>query len=400
MSYFEHLELLPPDPILSLTWAFKKEKNPHKVDLSVGIYHNANLDKEILKCVKKAEEALLKLEIDKAYLPVEGNPVFIKDTEKLIFGSELAEQLKGRIIGAQTPGGTGALRMGGEFLKYSGLENIAFPSPTWANHPTIFNRCKMKADFYPYYCTETNSLEFDKMMPHLKKLPKKTVILLHACCHNPTGCDLSKEQWNDILTVVKKNGLLPFFDSAYQGLGDNLNDDAYGVRLFARSGIEMLVAYSFSKILGLYGERTGAVFAILSNEKVAKNAATNLKLVIRGNYSNPPRHGGAIASYIFNHPELKNMWRAELSIMQRRITEMRHLFTTKLVDAAKIVDYRHIQDRKGMFCYTGLRKSQVARLKEEYGIYMPGSGRVNVTGLNEDNVHYVVDAIINVTEKS
>lgn len=399
MSDFKHLQPLPPDPILSLTWAFKKETNPNKVDLSVGIYHNKNLDKEVLRCVKKAEEALVSLELDKSYLPVEGDPSYIQKTLEILLGDTLTKEHGSRVFGTQSPGGTGALRIGGEFLYYSGFEHIVFPSPTWANHPTIFNRARLKEDFYPYYDTKTNELEFDQMIDALEKLNEKTIVLLHACCHNPTGCDLSKEQWMKILEVCKKKKLFPFFDCAYQGLGDNLIDDAYGVRLFAESGMEMIVSYSFSKTLGLYGERTGAVFFFFENEKIAKDAGTNAKLIIRGNYSNPPMHGSSIASYVFNHPDLFLMWKSELSSMQRRITEMRELFVTKLLDKAKVVDYRHIQNRKGMFSYTGLSKMQVMLLKEEYGIYMPATGRVNVTGLNEDNVDYVVDAILSVTEK-
>lgn len=397
MGHFGHIETLPPDPILELMWAFKRDARQKKVDLSVGIYYNDKLQLEILKCVKQTEEALLQLETDKAYLPIDGHPGFINETKKLLFGETLFNKLGKNIYGTQTVGGTGALRMGGEFLAKTLNTTIHVSDPTWANHVTMFPRAGLKVETYPYYDFKSHEIVFDKMIKHLKMLPPKSIVLLHGCCHNPTGCDPTEEQWKEISSVMQKKKLIPFFDMAYQGFGDGLEEDAFGVRYFAEQGHEMLVAFSYAKIFGLYAERVGALFFVAGSEHEAQAAGTNIKSLIRSNYSNPPKHGAAVVYYVLTHGPLKELWMAELAVMRRRIQNMRLMFCDALCEKDAGKDYRYMNDKKGMFCFTGLEKYQVNRLMEEYGIYMMQTGRINITGLNEQNIADVVDAITKVS---
>ncbi|MEI8300252.1 MAG: amino acid aminotransferase [Chlamydiota bacterium] len=398
MGYFSHMETLPHDSIFELMWAFKRDPRPKKIDLSVGIYYNQQLGLDILKSVKKAEEAFVELEVEKAYLPIDGNSSFIEGTKKLLFGEVLTTRLGGAIYGAQTVGGTASLRVGGEFLAKAVSSVIHLSDPTWANHPAIFARAGLKTAIYPYYSMQTNRLVFDDMMQYLKTLPPKSVVLLHGCCHNPTGCDPTQQQWKEISSLMLKKQLIPFFDVAYQGFGDGLEEDAFAVRYFAEQGHEMLISFSYSKIFGLYAERVGALFLVAASEKEAVIGSTHIRALIRANYSNPPKHGAVIVSYVLNDEKLKALWLSELEKMRRRIIDMRSLLYDILSEKTKRKDYTYLSDAKGMFCFTGLEKSQVERLIDEYGIYMLKTGRINVTGLNEDNIHYVGDAIIKVSE--
>jgi aspartate/tyrosine/aromatic aminotransferase len=398
MGYFDHMETLPPDSIFELMWAFKRDPRPKKIDLSVGIYYNDQLGLDLLKSVKKAEEALVQLEREKAYLPIDGNHSFIEVTKQLLFGEALINRLGGAIYGAQTVGGTASLRVGGEFLAKALSTVIHLSNPTWANHQQIFTRAGLQTAIYPYYSMHTNTLQFDEMMEQLKILPSKSLVLLHGCCHNPTGCDPTEQQWKEISSLMLKKKLIPFFDVAYQGFGDGLEEDAFAVRYFAEQGHEMLVSFSYSKIFGLYAERVGALFLVASSEKEASVGATHIRALIRANYSNPPKHGAAVVSYVLNNPGLKELWLSELGKMRRRIVDMRGLLYDILSEKALIKDYSYLSGTKGMFCFTGLEKSQVERLIDEYGIYMLKTGRINVTGLNEDNIEYIGDAIIKVSE--
>lgn len=397
MGYFTHLETLPPDPILELMWAFKKDPRQKKIDLSVGIYYGEHPQLEVLKCVKKAEEALLQLEADKAYLPIDGHAGFINDIKKLLFGEKLCGKIGKNIYGAQTVGGTGALRVGGEFLAKTLNTTLYVSDPTWANHITMFPRANLKVGTYPYYDFEKNKIDFDKMMEHLNTLPQNSIILLHGCCHNPTGCDPTEEQWKALSSLMLRKKLVPFFDMAYQGFGDGLDEDAFAVRYFAEQGHEMLVAFSCAKIFGLYAERVGALFFVGENEHLAQAASTNIKSLIRSNYSNPPKHGAAVVSYIFNHPGLKELWISELNAMRHRIQKMRSMFSSALSQNIKSRDCRYIDSTKGMFCFTGLQRHQVERLIEEFGLYMVKTGRINLTGLNESNLSDVIEAIVQVS---
>lgn len=397
MGHFNHLETLPPDPILELMWAFKRDTRPKKIDLSVGIYYNDRLELEILKSVSKAQEVLLQLETDKAYLPIDGHPGFISETKRLLFGDTLSERLGKAVYGAQTVGGTGALRVGGEFLAKTIGNTIYVSDPTWANHMTMFPRTNLRVETYPYYDFKRHALAFDQMLGYLKKLPEKSIVLLHGCCHNPTGRDLTGGQWKELSEMMLKHKLIPFFDMAYQGFGEGLEEDAFGIRFFAEQGHEMLVAFSYAKIFGLYAERVGALMVVTRNEYEAQTVGTHIKSLIRSNYSNPPKHGAAIVAYVLGHDALHSLWKAELEGMRRRIQNMRQMFVSALMSRSPSKDYRFLDLTKGMFCFTGLQQHEVERLVEEYGIYMLKTGRINITGLNEDNIHEVVEAISKVS---
>jgi len=396
MGYFSHMETLPPDSVFELMWAFKKDPRPNKVDLSVGIYYNERLELEILQTVKKAEEALLQLEGEKAYLPIDGNACFIEETKKLLFGETLTLQLGGRLYGAQTVGGTAALRVGAEFLGKVFSGTIHVSDPTWANHPAIFAKAGFVAAPYPYYCKETHRVQVDKMLAYLEKLPPKSIVLLHGCCHNPTGCDLTQEQWKKVSSLMLKHKLIPFFDMAYQGFGEGLEEDAFAVRYFAEQGHEMFVSFSYAKIFGLYAERVGALLFLASDTKEAEIAATHIRALIRANYSNPPKHGAAVVAYVLSNPILQKLWRVELDNMRRRIMDMKELVYDILKEKVSSKNFNYLCDTKGMFCFTGLNTMQVERLIEEFGIYLLKTGRINVTGLNENNCSYVGEAIAKV----
>jgi len=397
MGYFDHLETLPPDPILELMWAFKRDTRPKKIDLSVGIYCNDKLEPEILKSVLKAEEALLQLETNKSYLPIDGHVGFIEETKKLIFGEKLAAELGASLYGAQTVGGTGALRVAGEFLAGAISKTIYVSHPTWANHMTMFAKAGLETKTYPYYDLQKHSLSFDAMIEALKKLPAKTIILLQGCCHNPTGYDLTKEQWKELSCVMLQKQLIPLFDMAYQGFGDGLEEDAFAVRHFAQEGHEMLVAFSYAKIFGLYAERVGALMIVMSDKKAAAPITSHIKALMRANYSNPPKHGASIVAYVLTHDALKKLWLAELSSMRSRIKTMRSMLAQALMQKIPTKDYRYIDKTKGMFCFLNLEASQVQRLMEEEAIYMTRNGRISVTGLSEENLPVVVNAIRAVT---
>jgi aspartate/tyrosine/aromatic aminotransferase len=396
MGYFSHLETLPPDPILELMWVFKRDSRPKKIDLSVGIYYNDHLKLEVLKSVKQAEEAFFNLEKEKAYLPIDGHAGFIQETKKLLFGERLAHALGNRAYGAQTVGGTGALRVGGEFLAKTINTTIYVSDPTWANHVTMFPRAGLKVGTYPYYDFNSHEILFDKMLEYLEGLPPKSIILLHGCCHNPTGCDLTKQQWKTLSLLMREKQLIPFFDMAYQGFGDGLEEDAFGVRCFAEDGHEMLVAFSYAKIFGLYSERVGALFFVAGKEAEAQVASTHIKSLIRSNYSNPPKHGAALVYYVLETPPLKALWLKELSAMRERIQRMRLRLCDALCDRNTSKDYRYMNRMKGMFCLTGLGYAQVDQLMEGHGLYMLRNGRINVTGLNEDNLTDIVESIAKV----
>ena len=393
---FKHISEAPADPIFGLIADFAADPRPDKVLLCVGVYVDEHLDSPIMKVVKKAEKNLVAKEKTKTYLPIEGEKQFLNKLGSLIFGDFFWSTNRECIVAAQTPGGTGALRIGGEFLKKEMGEKISISDPTWANHRGIFSACGMRLDSYPYYSLQTQKLEFKRFMEHIEGLTTGTVVLLHACCHNPTGADLSLDQWKMVSDLFLAKGLIPFFDFAYQGLGEGIEEDARAVRLFAEAGHQMLVAYSLSKNFGLYAERTGGLFILTEEALFASHVLSKLKTFIRTTYSNPPLHGAAIAGEILSNPQLKREWEEELGEMRARISKMRKLFCERLIEKSLKRDFRFLLDRSGMFCFTGLDKSEVGRLREEFGIYMTQDGRVNITGLNEDNLDKVVDAILKV----
>ncbi len=399
MSFFNHLEMLPPDPIFGLVKAFQEDKNPNKADLTVGIYYNEDLKPEVLKVVKEAEKALVDLEKTKTYLPIDGDQFYLEGTLKLLFGEDLASSEGYRTYCAQSVGGTGALRVVAQTLKEFVTDEIYIPAPTWPNHLKVFKSAGLEVKTYPYYNNKSHQIEFEEMLKTISKIKEGSAILFHGCCHNPTGKDPTKQQWEELSKLILEKKLIPVFDVAYQGFGESLDEDAWAVRHFVKAGHELFACYSYSKIFGLYAERVGAVFAVTSDEKTKKILATNVKPLIRGNYSNPPKHGASIVSYVLHHEILSKSWRQELELMRVRIVNIRNEFSKLMQEKCPDRDYRYIDSLKGLFCLTGLSKEQVLKVIEDYGVYMTYGGRINLTGLNHDNIEYVTDSISKVLKQ-
>lgn len=394
MSLFETVTMAPPDAILGLTEAFKKDSNPHKINLSVGVYKDENGETPIFNTVKKAEETLLRKEKSKSYLPIDGGPEYNQAVQTMVFGKGHECLTSNRVATAQTPGGTAALRVAADFL------HTAFPAatiwisdPTWPNHPSVFKAAGMQVKTYPYFDAAGNTLDFPAMITALKAIPSKDVVLLHGCCHNPTGVDPTPDQWKQILAVIQERNLLPLVDFAYQGLADGLSEDAVGVRTLCVPGSELLVASSFSKNFGLYNERVGALSVVAADADGAARVLSQIKSTIRANYSNPPTHGGAIVSTILNDADLTREWESEVTAMRERINGMRELFVKTLRDKGIDRDFSFICRQRGMFSFSGLNKDQVERLKKEYGLYVVGSGRINVAGMTRNNMDRLCEAI-------
>jgi aspartate/tyrosine/aromatic aminotransferase len=394
--FFHNITPAVLDPIFGLTVLFDADKRPDKINLGVGQYRNDQLVTPVLESVKLAETFLLREEKSKEYLPIAGDSAYLNKVGALVFGDFFWAAEGKRVSGVQTLGGTGALRIGGDFLKQEVGERIVISDPTWPNHRGIFTRCGMVVDAYPYYDIRAQTLEFDRMVQYLKDLTPGTAVILHACCHNPTGADLSMDQWKVLLKVFKEHGLLPFFDFAYQGFGISIEEDAKVIRLFAAEGMEMLVACSHSKNFGLYSERIGALYVVSESQKIAEVVQSKLKIIVRTNYSNPPRHGAAIVAHILSTPVLKKMWEKEVEGMRSRIEKMRRLLVEALTSRSLKRNYLYLADRVGMFCFSGLKKDEVERLQKEFAIYMPLDGRINIAGLSDENLPIVVDAITEV----
>lgn len=394
---FEKLEMAPPDSILGLTEAFKKDPNPNKINLGVGVYKDAQDRTPVLDCVKKAEEHLLANEKTKDYLPISGAPEYGALVQKMVLGAKHEILASGRSRTAHTPGGTGALRVAGDFLKHTFTHKTVWVSdPTWANHPSIFQAAGLEVKTYPYYDAANTCLAFDKMIEALKSIPEGDVVLLHACCHNPSGMDPDAGQWKAIAEVVRSRGLFPLFDFAYQGFGDGIEEDAAGLRAFLWEDCEMLISSSFSKNFGLYNERTGALTVVGASSDAAERAFSHIKTRIRANYSNPPCHGGAIISEILGDPELRALWKKEVEAMCARIHAMRQLFVETLKKKGVQRDFSFLTRQKGMFSFSGLTKDQVDVLRTKYAIYIVGNGRINVAGMTESNMDALCTAIAEV----
>ncbi len=389
MGFFNQIEQALPDPIFGLQAAFNADPRAHKVNLSVGVYKNEELKTPILESVKIAEQEILAWEMTKEYLPIDGDSMFIDRAALFVFGEQLWKDLENTIYAAQTIGGTGGLRITGEFLKQEIAPQIYLSQPTWPNHIGVFTKCGMRVEVYPYYDVENRCVDFDRFYAYLEKLPPKSVVLLHACCHNPTGADLVLEQWDKISDLFLEKELLPFFDSAYQGFGKGLEKDAEAIRLFAAKGHEMIVAASFSKNFALYSERVGALFIVAKSRAQKEHIASKIKPIIRTLYSNPPAHGARTIAYILGSPSLKAQWEKELDAMRHRIDAMRIQFAKKL-------GFSFLLDKVGLFSFSGLSKEQVEKLILDYAIYMTKDGRINVAGLNAKNIDYVVNAILKV----
>ncbi|QJY36484.1 aspartate/tyrosine/aromatic aminotransferase [Vibrio europaeus] len=384
---FEKVVAAPADPILGLTEEFKKDARAEKINLGVGIYKNEQGETPVLATVKKAEAALIETEKTKSYLTIEGTAEYALAVQKLLFGNDAEIVANQRGKTAQAPGGTGALRVAGEFIKRQlGEVKIWISNPTWANHNGVFAAAGIKTAQYSYYNAETKDKDFASMVADLEQASEGDVVLLHGCCHNPTGIDPTAEEWETLAKLVADKKLLPLFDFAYQGFAKGVEDDAAGLRIFAQYNKEILVASSFSKNFGLYNERVGAFTLVAESEEVATTAFSQVKAIIRSIYSNPPAHGSAVVTHILNNADLRAEWEAEVKEMRDRIQEMRELFVATLKEQGVDADFSFIERQNGMFSFSGLTKEQVTRLKEEFAIYIVGSGRISVAGMTKANM--------------
>ena len=384
----------PPDAILGLTEAFKNDPNPEKVNLGAGVYKSNEGITPVLTCVKDAERILLGTEQSKSYLPIPGDPVYAACVQKLLFGSDSEVIKSTRAVTAHAPGGTGALRIGGELIKaFMPDATVWISNPTWANHNGIFDAAGFKIREYPYYDSETKGLKYEEMAETLNNIPKGDIVLLHACCHNPSGVDLDDDQWREVASIAAAKGWLPFLDFAYQGFGSNVDEDRIAVEVFSDKGIDFFIASSFSKNFGLYSERTGAITVISPNIEEAGVALSHLKKTVRSCYSNPPAHGGLIAKTILSEPVLEKKWKEELAEMCGRIKEMRSALVDGLSSRGIDRDFSYITKQRGMFSFSGLDPDTVSWLRENKSIYVVGGGRINVAGLTKNNIDYVCDSI-------
>ncbi|MDT3274623.1 amino acid aminotransferase [Shewanella sp. SP2S2-4] len=394
---FSQVLLAPADPILGLTDTFKADPRQDKVNLGVGIYKDEAGQTPVLASVKKAEAILLEQEKTKNYLGIEGVQTYNHVVQTLLFGEGSALITSGRAATAQAPGGTGALRIAAEFLlRNTDSHTIWVSNPTWANHQNIFETAGLAVKEYGYYKAEAHDIDFDTMMTDLSHASAGDVVLLHGCCHNPTGIDLTLAQWERVAQLCADKKLVPLFDFAYQGFGAGIEEDAAGLRLVASKVPELLVANSFSKNFGLYNERIGAVTVVAEDADAAVRAFSQVKRTIRANYSNPPAHGALIVSTILNDAALKAMWVQEVKEMRERIAEMRTLFVESLKAEGVTQDFSFISRQNGMFSFSGLNKAQVARLKDEFGVYIVGSGRISVAGMTKTNMPVICKAIAQV----
>ena len=396
-SLFESVELAPRDPILGLNEQYNADTRTGKVNLGVGVYYDDEGRIPLLKAVRQAEVARIEAQAARGYLPIEGIAGYNKGAQTLLFGQGSPLIASGRVLTAQALGGTGALKIGADFLKQL-LPNskVHISNPSWENHRALFERAGFPVEVYPYYDAATHGLDFPAMLAAFKTLPEQSIVVLHACSHNPTGVDPTFEQWQQIVQVIKENNLVPFLDIAYQGFGEGIEEDASVVRLFAEYDLTMLISSSFSKSFSLYGERVGALTLVSSSQEESGRVLSQLKRVIRTNYSNPPTHGGTVVSTVLNTPELYTLWSTELAGMRERIRTMRIQLVEKLKAHGVTQDFDFVLAQRGMFSYSGLTAAQVDRLRDEHGVYAVGTGRICVAALNNRNIDYVAQSIAKV----
>ncbi|KMM79293.1 amino acid aminotransferase [Pseudomonas deceptionensis] len=397
MSLFSAVEMAPRDPILGLNEAFNADTRTSKVNLGVGVYCNEEGRIPLLRAVVEAETIRVAQHASRGYLPIDGIAAYDQAVQKLLFGAESPLLAAGRVITTQAVGGTGALKIGADFLKQ--LQPgavVAISDPSWENHRALFETAGFPVQNYRYYDAASHDVNRAGMLEDLNALPAGSIVVLHACCHNPTGVDLTPADWQNVLDVVKAKGLIPFLDMAYQGFGDGIDEDAAAVRLFAESGLSFFVSSSFSKSFSLYGERVGALSIITESKDESARVLSQVKRVIRTNYSNPPTHGATIAAAVLNSPELRAMWEEELAEMRLRIRGMRLQMVELLSKKAPGHDFSFVARQRGMFSYSGLTVEQVTRLRTEFGIYALDTGRICVASLNQRNIEAVTDAIVQV----
>ena len=394
---FQHIEYYAGDPILSLVETFLADNRPEKVNLGIGIYFDEQGKLPVLQCVQTAETQRAATAQPRGYLPMEGLAPYRSAVQQLLFGADSPALAEKRIATIQTLGGSGALKVGADFLHRWFPTSKAYVSdPTWDNHKSIFEGAGFEVGTYPYYDPNTVGVKFDEMLAYFHSLPAHSVIILHPCCHNPTGVDLSPEQWDTVLSVMQQRQLIPFMDIAYQGFGENLAEDAYAIRQAVKMGLTLFVSNSFSKNLSLYGERVGGLSVVCPNAEEAALVFGQLKFTVRRIYSSPPAHGGFITADVLNTPELFSQWEREVYQMRDRIRAMRQqlydILTAKLPER----DFSYFIKQRGMFSYTGLNATQVQRLQDEFAVYLVASGRMCVAGLNQSNIDYVANAFVEV----
>ncbi len=397
MSLFSAVEMAPRDPILGLNEQFAADTNPNKVNLGVGVYFDENGKLPLLQCVQAAEKALMQEPKPRGYLPIDGIAAYDTAVKKLVFGADSEAFKSGRIATVQGLGGTGGLKIGADFLKrMSPAAKVLISDPSWENHRALFTQAGFEVGTYRYYDAASRSLNFDGMLADLKSAAPGTIVVLHACCHNPTGYDITPAQWDQVIEVVKAGKLTPFLDMAYQGFADGIAEDGAVVGKFVAAGLSFFVSTSFSKSFSLYGERVGALSVLCTSKEEADRVLSQLKIMIRTNYSNPPTHGGAVVAKVLEDAGLRAQWEEELAGMRTRIKAMRQ----KLVDGLKAAgvkqDMSFITTQVGMFSYSGLSKDQMVRLRNEFGVYGTDSGRMCVAALNEKNIDYVCQSIAKV----
>ncbi len=397
MSLFTAVEMAPRDPILGLNEAFAADTNPNKVNLGVGVYFDDNGKLPLLKCVQTAEKQMVDAPKPRGYLPMDGVAAYDAAVKGLVFGADSEPVKSGRVVTAQGIGGTGGLKIGADFLKkLSPNAKVMISDPSWENHRALFTAAGFVVESYPYYDAATRRINFDGMLAALNAAPEGTIVVLHACCHNPTGYDITAAQWDQVVATVKARKLTPFLDMAYQGFGHGIKEDGAVIGKFVAAGLEFFVATSFSKSFSLYGERVGALSVLCASKDDADRVMSQLKIVIRTNYSNPQIHGATVVATVLNTPELRAQWEEELAEMRVRIKAMRQ----KLVDGLKAAgvqqDMSFITDQIGMFSYSGLSKDQMVRLRTEFGVYGTDTGRMCVAALNSKNIAYVCESIAKV----
>ncbi|KPU99153.1 aromatic amino acid aminotransferase [Variovorax paradoxus] len=397
MSMFTAVEMAPRDPILGLNEQFAADTNPNKVNLGVGVYYDDNGKLPLLQCVQAAEQNMMKAPTARGYLPIDGIAAYDNAVKVLVFGADSEPVTSGRVATIQAIGGTGGLKVGADFLKkLNPAAKVLISDPSWENHRALFTNAGFEVESYPYYDAAKRGIDFDGMLAALNAAPAGTVVVLHACCHNPTGYDITPAQWDQVVAAVKAKGLVPFLDMAYQGFGYGLQEDGAAVAKFVAAGLTFFVSTSFSKSFSLYGERVGALSVLCENKEEAARVLSQLKIAIRTNYSNPPTHGGAVVAAVLGNPELRALWEKELGEMRVRIKAMRQ----KLVDGLKAAgvkeDMSFITTQIGMFSYSGLTKDQMVRLRNEFGVYGTDTGRMCVAALNSKNIDHVCASIAKV----
>ena len=394
MSLFSSVELAPRDPILGLNEQFAADPNPNKVNLGVGVYFDENGKLPLLQCVQAAEKAMMDKPAPRGYLPIDGIAAYDAAVKGLVFGTDSEPLKSGRVATVQALGGTGGLKIGADFLKkLSPGAKVLISDPSWENHRALFTNAGFEVDTYTYYDAQRRGVNFEGMLASLRAAAPGTIVVLHACCHNPTGYDITPAQWDQVIAVVKERGLTAFLDMAYQGFGHGIAEDGAVIGKFVAAGLLFLVSTSFSKSFSLYGERVGALSVLCADKAEADRVLSQLKIAIRTNYSNPPTHGGAVVAAVLNNPELRALWEQELGAMRVRIKAMRQ----KLVDGLKAAgvkqDMGFITGQIGMFSYSGLTKDQMVRLRSEFGVYGTDTGRMCVAALNDKNIDHVCKAI-------